>query len=136
MADKSVELRWTGSGQRFEGGPPRGPQVVLDGDGATGPSPMDGLLLSVAGCMAIDVLMILEKGRVTVRDLSIHVEGDRQPEPPRYFNAVRMTYRIEGPTEDDRGKVDRAVELSRDRYCSVLHSLRPDLALEIQVELA
>lgn len=135
MADKSVELRWTGSGLAFQGGAPGGPAVELDGDGESGPSPMDAVLLAVGGCMAIDVVMILQKGRVPLDELSIEVEGDRREGTPRHFTSVRMRYRISGPAEEHRGRVERAVQLSRDRYCSVLHTLRDDLDVEIEIDL-
>ena len=59
-ADKEVRLSWTGSGLVFDGGPADGPQLVVDGDSATGPSPMDLVLAAVAACMAIDIKVILE----------------------------------------------------------------------------
>jgi len=131
-----VALDWTGEGLRFAGGTPAGPQLVIDSDGKAGPSPTDALLMGVAGCMGVDVVMILEKGRVPLTSLSVEVEGDRAEDPPRRFTAIRMTYRIAGPKEEHRRKVERAVELSRDRYCSVLHSLRTDLDVDIRVEIA
>lgn len=134
MADKSVVLRWTGEGDRFEGNAPGGPISALDGSGVAAPSPMDGLLLSLAGCMGIDILMILQKGRVVVDDLEIAVEGDRAEEPPRRFTSLLMTVRVTGPSEADEGKIQRAVDLSRDRYCSVFHTLRTDLDVRIDVE--
>lgn len=133
MADKHIELRWTGEGERFEGGTPGGPVTVVDGDAAAAPSPMDGLLLSLAGCMGIDILMILQKGRVPVDDLRVEIEADRAPEPPRRFTALRMTVHVAGPGEGDEKKIQRAVDLSRDRYCSVFHSLRTDLDVEIAI---
>jgi putative redox protein len=136
MATPTVRLDWTGEALRFRGGAPGGPQVSVDSDGKEGPSPMQSLLLAVAGCMGVDVVMILEKGRVPLDSLSVEVEGDRAEDPPRRFTAIRMTYRIAGPRPEDRNKVQRAVDLSRDRYCSVLHTLRPDLALDIQVDIA
>jgi uncharacterized OsmC-like protein len=45
-------------------------------------------------------------------------------------------YRVDGPSEDDRPKLQRAIDLSREKYCSVLHSLRPDIDLDIRVELS
>lgn len=133
MADSVVRLDWTGEGLRFEGGAPGGPQVQVDSDGKAGPSPMQSLLLSLAGCMGVDVVMILEKSRVPVESLAVEVEGDRRAEPPRRFTAIRMTYHITGPGPDDRNKVQRAVDLSRDRYCSVLHSLRTDLDIQVRI---
>lgn len=134
MADKSVVLRWLGEGDRFEGSAPGGPVSALDGSGTVAPSPMDGLLLSVAGCMGIDILMILQKGRVTVDDLEIQVDGERAAEPPRHFTSLDFTIRVTGPAEADDAKIQRAVDLSRDRYCSVFHSLRPDLDVRFVVE--
>ncbi|MEJ2538719.1 MAG: OsmC family protein [Gemmatimonadota bacterium] len=134
MSDKSVSLRWTGEGLRFVGGAAGGPEIQLDSAGAEGPSPMDALLLSVAGCMAIDVVMILQKGRVPLTSMEIEVEGDRAQEPPRRFTAVRIVYRIGGLRKEHHARAQRAVELSRDRYCSVLHTLRSDVDLDIRID--
>lgn len=136
MSIKHVRLDWSGQGLTFRGSAKGGPEVVIDSDGQAGPSPMDALLLGVAGCMGVDVVMILEKGRVPLESLSVEVEGDRAEEPPKRYTAIRMTYRMAGPGPEHRAKVDRAVELSRDRYCSVLHSLRTDLDVDIRVEIA
>lgn len=132
--DKEARITWTGSGMVFDGGPVGGPQMVVDGDAATGPSPMDLVLVGLAACMAIDVRMILEKSRVPLDGLDVHAEGTRAEEPPRRYTAVRLTYRVSGMDPSHRGKLDRAIELSRERYCSVLHSLREDLPLEIVLE--
>ena len=84
--------------------------------------------------MAIDVQMILEKGRVPLESLELTVEGQRREEPPRYFEDARMVFRLRGPATGDAAKVQRAIDLSRDKYCSVLHTLRPDLSLGIELE--
>lgn len=122
----------------FRGGavPPEGetrPETVVDGDSAAGPSPMDHVLLGLAGCMAADVRMILEKSRVSLEALEVEVEGERAPEPPRRYVRIHMVYRVKGPREEDQPKLERAVQLSRDTYCSVVHSLQPDIALTIDI---
>lgn len=86
--------------------------------------------------MAVDVRMILEKSRVPVEALEVEVEGDRAAEVPRKFEALRLTYRVKGPTEGDQPKLQRAVDLSREKYCSVLHTLRPEINLDIRIEQA
>jgi len=132
--DKQARISWTGSGLVFDGGAVDGPQIVVDGDSATGPSPMDLVLMGVAACMAIDVRVILEKSRVPLEALDVMAEGTRAEEPPRRYTALRLTYRVAGVDPADRDKVQRAIDLSRDRYCSALHSLRDDLPLEIHLE--
>lgn len=92
--------------------------------------------MSLAGCMALDVKHILEKGRLPVEEVEVEISGDRAEDHPRRFTAVRMRIRVKGPGEDGRAKLDRAVQLSRETYCSVLHTLRPDLEMEISTELA
>ncbi len=131
---KEGVLRWTGEGLAFSGQVGSAPTVTIDGDAKAGPSSTDSLLLGLMGCMSIDVLMILQKGRVTVNSLETTVEAERAPEPPRYFTRVHLTFALDGPSPEERGKVDRAIELSREKYCSVLHSLRRDLEFETAVE--
>lgn len=92
--------------------------------------------MSLGGCMGIDIQAILEKGRIPIEALEVSMEGDRAGSLPKRFTAVRMTVRIQGPEEGDLPKVERAVQLSRDKYCSVFHSLQSDLDVDIQVELA
>jgi putative redox protein len=132
---KSVSLRWSGEGKRFEGGPANVPVSVVDGDSKAGPSPMDHLLLAAAGCMAIDVLDILAKSRVPVQSMNVEVEGTRADKPPKRFTAITMSFHLRGPASADRPKVERAVHLSRETYCSVMHTLRPDLDVLIEVHL-
>lgn len=132
-SSKQAVLRWTGKGGVFLGQSDSAPEITLDSDGAEGPSPMDAVLLGVMACMAIDVRMILEKGRVPLESLEVATSADRAEEPPRYFTRMLMTFRLSGPGEENRDKVQRAIDLSRDKYCSALHSLRPDLDLEIRI---
>lgn len=132
---KKISLRWSGEGMRFEGGPAGVPASIVDGGSKAGPSPTDHLLLAAAGCMGADVLDILAKSRVPVEALEVHVEGRRAEKPPRRFTSISMVFRLRGPGEGDRPKVDRAIGLSRDTYCSVLHTLRPDLELAFEVQL-
>lgn len=123
-------MRFTGGGTE-----PRTPPIVIDGDGTAGPSPMLALLLACAGCSGADVVTILQKMRVRLTALSIDVEGTRRAEEPRRYVAVRFVYQLSGDGLD-RAKVERAVELSLEKYCSVVHSLAPDMAITHEIRLA
>ena len=132
---KAISLEWSGEGFRFDGGPEGVPPSVVDGGSKAGPSPMDHLLMGAAGCMGTDVIDILAKSRVPVTRLSVEVVGTRAPTPPRRFTALTMTFRLSGPSAADRPKVERAVSLSHETYCSAIHSLRPDLELSFEIRM-
>jgi putative redox protein len=138
MADVDVVLRWTGAGLVFQGGVAGAgaPQAVLDGEGKAGPSPMQALLLALASCTAADVVSILERMRVPLSGLEVEVAGTRTVETPRRYTAVRLLYRVRGVPAESESKLRRAVSLSQERYCSVLHTLRADVVVESDVALA
>lgn len=134
MAGMELTLRWSGTGLHFES-EVAGGVVVIDGDAQAGPSPMQSLLLGLAGCMAVDVVMILQKMRVPLEGLTVRVEGERAPEPPRRFTQILLVYETRGLLPEDGEKLERAIDLSRDKYCSVLHTLRPDTAITIETRV-
>jgi putative redox protein len=133
VSDTEVDSRWLG-GLRFEATGRAEVPVVVDGDGKEGPTPMETLLVSLVACMGSDVVDILTKMRVPFDALAVRVEGDRRPEPPRRYTALRLMYRVEGVPDGDAEKLQRAVTLSRETYCSALHSLRPDIEVSIHIE--
>ena len=104
-------------------------EMRVDSDGVAGPSPMQALAFGLAGCMAMDVVHILNKGRHDLRGLRADLAGTRTDEQPRRFIAFDLKYTVTGNVPADA--VARAIELSRDKYCSVWHSLRQDIALNV-----
>ena len=136
MAAAQVKIEWTGEGLRFQAAHPSHNLFRADGDGATAHSPVQTLLLSLASCTAADVIDIAAKMRVPISALEVEVDGDRNAEPPRYFTAIRMRYIVRGIAAEDLQKIQRAVDLSHDKYCSVLHSLRNDIAFSSELVLA
>lgn len=132
---KQVHLRWTGEGLVFEGGGAKHAPIRVDGASSAGPSPTEALLLSLAGCMAIDVRLILEKSRVPLETLEVETVGERAESDPRRYTHIRMHFRLKGPGAEHEARVARAVQLSRDKYCSVFHTLRSDLPIETDIEL-
>ncbi len=133
METKHVELTWTG-GLRFEGGEPGGPVSQVDGDNATAPGPMLQVLLAAASCSAADVVDILEKMREKLVSLEVEGWGDRRDEPPRRYTALRFRFRVRGESLSE-AKVRRAIDLSLEKYCSVLHSLAPDIPVSYELDL-
>ncbi len=130
-AERAVQVRWLGEEKVFEGACGGAKPILLDGDSREGPSPTEALLMSVAACMAIDINVILEKSRVGVEELFVDVSGVRAPDPPRRFTSLRIVITVEGPGETDQPKLERAAQLSHDKYCSVFHTLRPDLEVDL-----
>ncbi len=104
-------------------------RMTLDGDSDAGPSPMQALAFGVAGCMAIDVVHILRKARTGLQGLRTELSGRRAPQIPHRFTAIALHFTVTGEVPAEQ--VQRAIDLSRDKYCSVWHSLRPDIELTV-----
>ncbi len=131
---KRVSLTWQ-EGLRFTGGAPDGPTTMIDGDNASAPGPMLSLLLAAASCSGSDVVTILQKMRIQLHQLRIDVAGVRREQEPRRYIAIHFVYHLGGEGLD-RTKAVRAVELSIQKYCSVIHSLAPDIAITHAITLA
>lgn len=102
-------------------------ETMLDGNSAAGPSPVQALAFALAGCMAIDVVDILRKGRHAIEALTVKLVGRRADDNPRRFLEIALHFDIRG--NPPAPAVERAIQLSRDRYCSVWHSMRQDIEL-------
>lgn len=123
MADVDVELRWT-EGSRLDVRT-AGKETALDWD--HGPSPVQALVYALAACMASDVVIILEKARLPLRGLVTRATATRAASPPRRLLSVEIAFEVTGDLPPDR--VERAIALSRETYCSVWHSLAKDIEL-------
>jgi putative redox protein len=131
---KRITLDWQ-EGLRFRGGEPNGPSILIDGDNVEGPGPMLTLLLAAAACTGSDVVVVLNKMRVVFGALRIEASGVRRETEPRRYVSLHLDYRITG-SEVDPAKVRRAIDLSLEKYCSVIHSLAPDMAITYALSLA
>jgi putative redox protein len=101
--------------------------MTLDSAAREGPSPVQALVFALAGCMAMDVVHILRKGRHDLRGLRADLVGERAQEEPRRVIAVDVRFTITGNVPGDL--VQRAIDLSREKYCSVWHSMRQDIPM-------
>ncbi len=130
---RHATLTWT-HGLVFEGGAPGGPPITLDGDATEGPSPMVALLLAAAGCMGADVVSILDKMRAGLTGCRIEVTGTRREGHPKRYTDLRFVFHLSGSALDEV-KARRAVDLSLEKYCSVVHSLAPDIVVAYDLML-
>lgn len=133
-----VSLRWRPDGERglvFEGGGGGRPRVVVDGNTRAGTSPVELLLLAAGTCAASDVVVILQKMRVGLRSLDVGVRGTRREEEPRRYTAIHFRFAVHGEGADEV-KARRAIDLSLEKYCSVVASLAPDIRITYDVALA
>jgi putative redox protein len=118
-----LDLTWIGD-LKFSGTSDRA-SIVLDSAGVAGPSSVQTLAFALAGCMAMDVAHILTKARHAYRTLRAHLEAERAAENPHRILRVTLHFTIEGDVPPY--SIERAIALSREKYCSVWHSMRQDI---------
>lgn len=124
-----IKVNWTGK-MAFTGENPSGHVVKMDasetmGGEDTGARPTELLLNAVAGCTGIDIISILQKMRLNPTSFNIEVKGNRKQDHPKSFTTIQIHYALEGNLPEDR--VVRAITLSKDKYCSVAHSLNAQI---------
>jgi putative redox protein len=107
--------------------------MTLDGASIAGPSSTQALGFALAGCMAMDVVHVLVKGRHDLKGLKVGLIGERAEEEPRRFLRVALHFTVAGDVP--HAPIQRAIDLSRDKYCSVWHSLRQDIELNVTFEV-
>jgi len=120
----SLTIRWDGGSRLI--GSAGGHEQLSDWDGKEALSPVQTLALALAGCMASDVVTILQKGRLPLRALTAELRAERAASEPRRFLSIELRFEVVGDVPADR--VERAIALSREKYCSVWHSMRQDIA--------
>jgi len=112
----------------------RGYEVDYDAEMQWGCSPTETLLTSLAGCLAIDVVHFLRKMRSEINNFKITFSGQRQLTPPQYYKTIELIIDISGKGLTSK-KVERAISLSQQKYCSVYHSLRRDIEVKIDYRI-
>jgi putative redox protein len=126
-----VDLTWD-EGLRFTASH-KSQTWILDGRNEAGPSPVVALASSLAGCMAIDLVHILTKGRHSVNALAAQLTAERAGTDPKYITRIDLLFTV--ATSAPLDAIERAVELSHEKYCSVWHSLRQDIAFHTGIEV-
>lgn len=110
----------------FIGTTPGGYAQAIDtnGDRKAAPTPMEMLLVSVAGCTAADVISILHKKRQDVTEYRVEIEGERAEEHPRKYVRFHINHFVRGRGVSEKAVAD-AIQLSEEKYCSVAATVRP-----------
>ncbi|HTL82977.1 MAG TPA: OsmC family protein [Bacteroidia bacterium] len=112
---------------QFEAKDANGKTVVFDaspkiGGKGNGVSPMQTLIMAAGGCSAIDVILILRKQKQEIHDFKIEIDGEREPDKePSLWQTVHLLFKLEGTIDGEKAK--RAVQLSMEKYCSVVKTL-------------
>ena len=130
-------LTWTGA-RTFLGQTESGHSIVIgtahEDAPKPGPSAMELVLMGAGSCSAWDVVSILEKGRQNVEDVIVEMEGDRAEDPPKVFTRIRLHFIVKG-RDLDPARVDRAVNLSVEKYCSATAMLEKTATVEHSFEV-
>lgn len=133
-----ARAKWV-EGMAFMGEAGSGHAVIMDGAPEYGGRnlgirPMEMLLIGLAGCTGFDVVQILKKGREPVTGCEVEVEAERASEDPKVFTKIHLAYRISG-----RGlspaKAERAVSLSKEKYCSASIMLGATAEMSYAIEI-
>jgi len=113
--------------------------IIMDtkeqaGGNEAGSTPMELVLMAAGGCTAMDMISLLKKMRIDYTDLKISLDGERTVEHPKVFTGIKLTYHIWGediPLE----KVEKAVRLSQEKYCSVAGMLKNSVNVSYEIML-
>lgn len=130
-----LTVNWTGK-MAFSGTTPSGHELKMDaapeiGGENTGARPTELLLNAVAGCTGIDIISILQKMRLNPTSFKMDVSGNRADDHPKRFTEIHIHYALEGELPED--KVIRAIKLSKDKYCSVSHTLNASITASYSI---
>ena len=125
MADqwREIEAEWKGGGTFFGQNAAGGMVQMGKLDGRPGVSPMELLLVGLAGCTGVDIADILKKKRQPLNALKVKVRGKKALDIPKIYKEIEITYLIWGEGIDPKS-VERAIQLSEEKYCSVSAMLR------------
>ena len=117
------KVNWLGSaGMSFAAETGSGHLVTMDGAPDAGgrnlaPRPMEMVLIGTGGCTAFDVVLILKRGRQQVSGCAVALKAERAPDDPKVFTSIDFHFTVTGRNLD-RAKVERAIGLSHEKYCS------------------
>ena len=137
MKKESINVRWL-EGMSFEA-EIDGFKVAIDADGefggeSKGPKPKPLMMVALAGCTGMDVVSLLNKMRVDYESLNVKIDGELTEEHPKHFTKMKVIYELKGENIDIK-KVQKAVDLSKEKYCGVSYSYKDIMELEYEIRI-
>lgn len=137
MTTQSVDVKWA-SNMAFQANVD-GHEIMLDlkeSDGGQnlGPKPKPLLLVSLGGCTAIDIISILKKMRIEPEYFNVKVDGELTEEHPKQFKSIKIIYEFRGK-DLDRVKLQKAVDLSHEKYCGISATLRNSVEITSEIRI-
>lgn len=132
-----INVDWQGD-LEFKNHLPSGHDFTVDaaessGGHNKGPRPMELLLSGLAGCTGIDVVLILKKMKIELEDFQMEIEAERAAEKPQRFTKIHIKYKFKAKNLDE-SKVQRAIKLSEEKYCSASNSLNAEITSSYEIE--
>jgi putative redox protein len=131
---ETASVKWSGK-QRFAATSPSGHTVEFDSDRASNAAagPMEMVLMALGACTATDIVVILEKKRQKLESLEVLCSGERAADPPRVWIKLDVLFRVRGAV--DEGALQRAIDLTKEKYCSVAAMLKKTAAITWRHEI-
>lgn len=132
-------VKWQGSGMAFDATASTGHVVRMDaapevGGENTGPRPMEMVLMGLGGCTGIDVVMMLQKQKQDIKDVQIEISSERAEDIPKVYTKIHVHFKVIG-TDLNPKKVEKAVNLSAQKYCSVSKMLEKTAEMSHDFEI-
>jgi putative redox protein len=134
---ESINVQWL-EGMSFEA-EIDGFKIAIDADlefggKSKGPNPKPLMMVALAGCTGMDIVSLLNKMRVDYESLNVIIEGDLTEEHPKHFTRMKVIYELKGKNINIK-KVQKAVYLSKEKYCGVSYSYKGVMDLEYEIRI-
>ncbi|MBK8079359.1 MAG: OsmC family protein [Saprospiraceae bacterium] len=127
-----IHLESTFGPLNFKGTNERGQSLQMSGDKES-VSPMEAVLMAVAGCSSIDIELILKKMRQDLHKIEVEVDSLRADEDPKVFTKIKIHYILHGNIKEEKAK--QAIDLSMEKYCSVSIMLKKSVEINYDFEI-
>jgi putative redox protein len=137
MKKESINVKWI-DGMSFESDV-AGYKIFIDSDPEfggqnRGPKPKPLMMVALAGCTGMDLVSLMNKMRVEYDSLNVVVEGELTEEHPKHFTKMKVIYEISGKNVD-LAKVEKAVTMSKEKYCGVSYSYKKAMEIEYEIQI-